>query len=69
MYPEDEEEFLGFRGLDLRVIGTGKTKDESDFTFEVPIDLVQMEIEWVQEDTEKIVEFNAKAQKPNFKEV
>ena len=51
----DESDFLGFSGTDLRVLGTGKLQDQSDFSFELPIDLLKMEIEWVPEDTEKIL--------------
>jgi hypothetical protein len=62
------EDFLGFRGKDLRIVGKGAL-DSADFTFEIPINEVSMEVEWVPEDTEEILKVNKKAQKPQFKDV
>ena len=47
---EKEPDFLGFRGADLLVSGSGSLADESVFSFTVPIDKVEMELEWVPED-------------------
>lgn len=69
MYDEDEPDFLGFKGHGLRVLGTGKLADETEFSFELPIETVAMATEWVVEDQQEILEINPKATRPQFKEV
>ena len=58
----DPEDFLGFKTTELRVVGKGTLPgDSSDFTFEVPIDLISMEVEWIAEDAAEILKVNPKA--------
>ena len=66
----DKDDFLGFQGKDLRVHGKATMADGvTQFDFEVPIDLIQMEVTWIKEDDPKILEVNKKAERPFFNDV
>lgn len=69
IHEESEPDFMGFRGKNLRVVGSGSLPDDSKFDFTVPIEFVQMEFEWVDEDAKEIIDINPNAKRPKFKDM
>ena len=62
-----EKGFLGFQGLNLRVVGSGKLQD-TDFTFEAPVEQLRLECEIVPETSTEVLNYNKDAVMPLMKD-
>lgn len=59
--------YLGFAGQNLKMTGTGKL-GETEFTWELPVNMFRLELEMVPEEKEDILKLNRKAEMPQVKQ-
>lgn len=62
------DDWLGFEAKDLRLVGTAQFEGDRESAFQVPVDLLKLEAEFVAEDNEEVLQINPKAEKPTVKD-
>lgn len=55
------DDWLGFEAKDLRLVGTAQFDGDRESAFQVPVDLLKLEAEFVAEDNEEVLQINPKA--------
>ena len=62
------DDWIGFEGKDLRLVGTAQFGEDKETAFSVPVTEFKLEAEFVAEDNTEVLQINPKAQKPTVKD-
>lgn len=65
---DEEKGYLGFEGKNLRVKGKATFNEDKEVEFEVPVEKLRFEVQFVAEDNKEILAINKNAKKPEVKD-